>query len=629
MNRRSVIAALCLLLLSSPALGQFIRREGGLGDKIVGNISPAGETDMFVSRAVKGSTTVVKLVPKGKTPYRATILFGDAIQAAIALHRPGEDFTSMLETELINITLLKRGRGLKTDPFKLDVTGPYRIMVSAAVDDAGNPFPGNYLLKTKVRPPRKLLFERTYDAELTAEIPIDVLPGSIMKVIVRPGPGSSLPEVVDFLDPDGASLLAGLTVKTKKKSVGFKTGALEKFGTHTLKLRAESFGSLSAVVKIRPPKTKGVLIEHLDAGPPGPDPVKLSVVAGEPLVLLPDESGGANRLRITPGRYRPGNEFASATVIGMGEGEPPPQFAGGLPLYTLVIIGEPYVQVVAEGGGANAVQFRPGMKKPAWFSLFAADFTETDHVVDGDGALTGFKVQYNDLPYSAVVSEITYTDDADAYVTSFRVVVETDTGDGTSFIHGITRDAQGLPTGWTDTRTFGPSGSERTYTLTIRDLVREGGEATSFMMDFEDPDGPHVPVPYPLEDAGLNPIYGVLQSLDREYRGTISDILYSSSPFGSLVSSFLLTLKTPDGPGQCEVTGLTRDQGHFVSGWTEVRTYGEGPGARVYTLSFWDLRRIGGEANGFRVDVTGPEGPLGTFPFPPWRLTPEDEPGGD
>jgi hypothetical protein len=379
MNGKSLITTLVLLLLSSPAFGQFLRREGDFGDRIVGDISPAGEVDMFVSRAVKGSMVSVRLVPKGKTPYRATMFHDDGLQAGLTVMRPDDDFSNILQKERIPLLLLKQGRGLKTTKFQLEVTGHYRLLVSAATDDAENPFPGTYLLKAKVKIPRKRVLKRSYDEGLLAEVPIDLLPGSSVKAVLKPGRGSPLPEVVDFLDPAGNSALEGIEVEERKTSVRVKSGELTMFGTHVLQLRASALGSVTATVRIRPPKTEGRLIEHIDGGLPSDPPVTLSLANGEPIALIEGETGGANRLLTIPGYFNPNIRSLTAVVLGLPTGESLPLFTRGrLPAIPARIDGEPFISIGQENAGTNDFQFRPGGTEPEWTVLGSGHCTEPE-----------------------------------------------------------------------------------------------------------------------------------------------------------------------------------------------------------------------------------------------------------
>ncbi len=178
----------------------------------------------------------------------------------------------------------------------------------------------------------------------------------------------------------------------------------------------------------------------------------------------------------------------------------------------------------------------------------------------------------------------------------------------------------------------------------MRDIVREEGVVTSYRLDVTEvrgaatgPRGPYDPIPYPWyivvpPDDTLVTFWLLDCGGEEGFGGYVHDVRYAegSGKGHSPAEAAGLVCRTPEGPGRVSITSVTRGEDGRALGWTEVRTYtGPGEEERVYTLVFRDLvrREVSRQwiTVGYRVDVTGPEGSLGTFSYPAWKLPPEEE----
>jgi hypothetical protein len=428
MKTKCILATAILCLAATTASGQVLIRDGQYGDKVTGDIFLASEADMFIDRVVEGSEITVRITPDKQSPYRASLL----------IYPPESDFISILG----NVFLLRNDRGFKSLPILAPSTGRYRILVNAPTDQAGNPFGGSYRLKAKVKPPKRRAFIGAFPAGGgQAEVIFPALAGSVGMVNVKGGPGTPVPEIADLCDPGGNSILEGLEIKIRKKSVGIKNIPLELFGDYVLKLKGGGSGEYQAKVKIKYPKRKSIDINVSDGVAPEALPITLSTVLGEPLVVLSDEEGA-------------GNDFLLVPV--------------GFTIRSLILSG-------------------------------ATPCEETNQVLE-ENRLISYDIVCEDDTYGAEVHSILY-DEAGGPLTSLMADVRTPEGTGTITISNITRAANGRVAGYTEQRTFGDpeQGEEvRTYSFTVRNLKRQGnGQILGFWVDLSGPEGPIGSFPFP------------------------------------------------------------------------------------------------------------------------------------
>ena len=419
--RGTLLTVLALAFLTGPALAQVIPREGGFGDRIHGDIHVAGEADLFTDRAVEGSRLSVTILPWRKSDYRAGLFI---------LPEGSDDLgEGVLRGKLARVK--KKGAGLAFFPIELPSTGRYRIMVTAGAGEGEEFFTGEYLLKTRIRIPRKFRFDREIpEGGGEAEVEFPAVPGSVATIRVKVGPGGALPGVLDILDPDGESILAQAESRQKKSVWILKRVPLSTFGRYRLWFTSAEAGDWIVKVAVKPPRTKGEKLEKLDPGPPGPDPVVLSLTAGgevEPIVLVADEEGGPNLMPSYPRSGIPGFAFLD-----------------------------------------------PG-------SITCS--TTEDEEFDALNRPTGFTLRCSgDLgDYVARVSGIEREDGGDALV-GYRMAAETAAGNGSSVFTDVAMDGEERAASWTERRTYDVSG--RSYLVTVRDILRTGqGHARSFAVE--------------------------------------------------------------------------------------------------------------------------------------------------
>ena len=89
-----------------------------------------------------------------------------------------------------------------------------------------------------------------------------------------------------------------------------------------------------------------------------------------------------------------------------------------------------------------------------------------------------------------------------------------------------------------------------------------------------------------------------------------------------LLTSFRTEVQTPDGDGLSLFSEIVRDGATHVSGYKEVRTFGEEGVDPEHTLVVSDIERLSGSGQvRYKVEYTDPDGNSETFIYPPWQLT--------
>ena len=104
-----------------------------------------------------------------------------------------------------------------------------------------------------------------------------------------------------------------------------------------------------------------------------------------------------------------------------------------------------------------------------------------------------------------------------------------------------------------------------------------------------------------------------------EFEALVSEMAYDAEP---LLLSFRTDVKVPDGDGLSLFSEITRDGAGSVTGYEEIRTFGEEGVDPAHTLVFSDIERLpaAGQVR-YRVQYTDPDGNSTTYVYPPWRLT--------
>jgi hypothetical protein len=104
-----------------------------------------------------------------------------------------------------------------------------------------------------------------------------------------------------------------------------------------------------------------------------------------------------------------------------------------------------------------------------------------------------------------------------------------------------------------------------------------------------------------------------------EFEALISELTYDPD---ILLVSFRTDVETPSGDGLSLFSEITRDGAGKVTGYKEVRTFGEEGVDPPFTLVVSEIQR--GPRQGevrYRVDYSDTEGNSGTYVYPPWRIT--------
>jgi hypothetical protein len=462
MITRFTTAVFFFAVLATVALAQDTMLDGGIregtfGDRITGDIHRGGEGDVFVGHAVKGSKFKMSLGPVGRgSNYRALgPITGNSAQEYYAV----VGGTSLLDVvRPPGLLPVKKGKGVRFLTTELDVTGEYRIVVLTAVSENGNPYAGDYQLKSKVKPPRRFRLSEPFPVGGgDAEAVFGALPGSTATISVRAGRGTELPELVDLVAPSaddprepGESIFVGLEPKIGKKSVSLKGVPLPAFGDYRIRLRSETGGVWKVTVKVKPPRIPGEKLDVRQGTPPDRWPVMLEIIGTEPRVDPRDPenpnsderfAGGATLFYFTPGTSRPSGIILapckSPDVKGVGTDNPPSGFD------FLCLDSESFV------GEAREV---------TWEKLGNSFYTKT-----------------------------------------FLLTVQTPEGPGASVFTDVLRDdpSSFRPTGWKEVRTYGEEGLNGPWTFRVRDIVRKGNTTISFWVDAEGPDGPLGSFPVP------------------------------------------------------------------------------------------------------------------------------------
>jgi hypothetical protein len=88
-----------------------------------------------------------------------------------------------------------------------------------------------------------------------------------------------------------------------------------------------------------------------------------------------------------------------------------------------------------------------------------------------------------------------------------------------------------------------------------------------------------------------------------------------------VIESFRVEIKTPDGDGVSVFDAITRDGAGMVTGYREVRTYGEEGVDPTFTLVLSAIERLSGQGQvRYRVEYTGGGTGPTTYLYPPWQL---------
>ena len=219
---------------------------------------------------------------------------------------------------------------------------------------------------------------------------------------------------------------------------------LPDFGEYRLVVAGEGSGSFRGMVKIKPPRSPGLKILHLDGSPPRRNGVLLGTISNEPYVQVEDEAGGANDFFHAPGQGAP----------------------IGIPLET----------------GVTALI--------------------SEVVFEGDTAV-GYTWKCNAEGWGGVVTELLF--DEDDLMAGFRAALETPLGNGIAFLGDVERDPDNKhPLAWTEERTF-DSGDSWTFRIRSIFRVKSGNQCIRkrFLVDVTRPDGTEVTValpPWALEE---------------------------------------------------------------------------------------------------------------------------------
>lgn len=420
------IAVAVLLSAAATADAQTLFKDGEFGDTITGDIHWVDESDVIVARALKGSKLKINLGPAKKSPYRAVM----------AIYEEGQDVVSLSVTGIAT----KGGNGFKTlEPLVLPSTGRYRIRVLTRTAPGGAAYAGDYLLKTKIIPQKKFEDVLPFPESGEADVTFVALAGSTANIVLKAGPGSELPVLVDILRPNGESVLTSGARKDKKKAITVKKVALPDFGEYRVRLTGVPFKSCQYTVSVKNAKRKAQKVDVRDYTPPERPILELSRTAErDPLVLFREEEGGADRYIFLPGRNSPLEYVVDRPA--------------GLSLATID-------QVIEQ----NRI----------------VGYTRTDGVGEWEAIVADMLLEQSRL-------------------VSYRVSVVTPTGNGTSVFSGIQRDLSNKITNYSEVRTYGEEGVDPAHSLRIYGIERPDRQTEiRYKVDLEGPEGPLGTFVYP------------------------------------------------------------------------------------------------------------------------------------
>jgi len=106
------------------------------------------------------------------------------------------------------------------------------------------------------------------------------------------------------------------------------------------------------------------------------------------------------------------------------------------------------------------------------------------------------------------------------------------------------------------------------------------------------------------------------------FEALISELLRDPDPLNGTLESFRVDAQTPDGDGVSLFSEITRDGAGKVTGYKEVRTFGEEGVDPPFTLVVSGIERLQGAGQvRYRVEYSDTDGESATYVYPPWQLT--------